>query len=84
MKTMISAEPKGKACPPRRIPVSEKMTASKLQNAYDEIADQYDKKIWFDQHIHVVGSDLLVDLGSLAGIEMVDERGVEIHHQPFT
>ena len=51
MKTSISAEQKGKTCPPRRIPLSEKMTASKLQNAYDEIADQYEKKIWFDQHI---------------------------------
>jgi len=51
MKTIISAEQKGKTCPPRRIPLSEKMTASKLQNAYDEIADQYEKRIWFDQHI---------------------------------
>src|SRR5215211_7244201 len=51
MKSMIRAEQKGKTCPPRRIPLSEKMTASKLQNAYAEIADQYEKKIWFDQHI---------------------------------
>ena len=51
MKTTISAEQNGKSCPPRRIPISEKMTASKLQNACDEIADQYEKKIWFDQHI---------------------------------
>jgi len=51
MKTIISAEQKGKTCPPRRIPLSEKMTASKLQNAYDEIDDQYEKKVWFDQHI---------------------------------
>src|SRR5215207_7410104 len=51
MKSMISAEQKGKTCPPRRVPLSEKMTASKLQNAYDEIADQYEKRIWFDQHI---------------------------------
>jgi ubiquinone/menaquinone biosynthesis C-methylase UbiE len=51
MKTIISAEQKGKTCSPRRIPLSEKMTVSKLQNAYDEIADQYEKKIWFDQHI---------------------------------
>jgi len=51
MKTIIGAEPKGKTCPPRRIPLSEKMTVSKLQNAYDEIADQYEKKIWFDQRI---------------------------------
>lgn len=51
MKTIISAEQKGKTCPPRRIPLSEKMTASKLQSAYDEIADQYEKKAWFDQHI---------------------------------
>jgi ubiquinone/menaquinone biosynthesis C-methylase UbiE len=27
------------------------MTANKLQNAYDEIAHQYEKKVWFDQHI---------------------------------
>jgi ubiquinone/menaquinone biosynthesis C-methylase UbiE len=51
MKSMISAEQKGKICPPRRIPISEKMTTGKLQNAYDEIADQYEKKVWFDQHI---------------------------------
>jgi ubiquinone/menaquinone biosynthesis C-methylase UbiE len=51
MKTIIRAEPKGKTCPPRHIPLSEKMTASKLQIAYDEIADQYEKKVWFDQHI---------------------------------
>ena len=51
MKSMIRAEKEGKTCPPRRIPLSEKMTARKLQTAYDEIADQYEKKIWFDQHI---------------------------------
>ena len=51
MKSMISTEQEGKTCPARRIPLSEKMTASTLQNAYDEIADQYEKKIWFDQHI---------------------------------
>jgi ubiquinone/menaquinone biosynthesis C-methylase UbiE len=27
------------------------MTVNKLQSAYDEIADQYEKKTWFDQHI---------------------------------
>jgi ubiquinone/menaquinone biosynthesis C-methylase UbiE len=51
MKSMISTEKEGKTCPPRRIPLSEKMTASTLQNAYDGIAEGYDKKIWFDQHI---------------------------------
>jgi len=51
MKSIVRAEKKGKTCPPRRIPLSEKMTVNKLQNAYDEIADQYEKKIWFDQHI---------------------------------
>jgi ubiquinone/menaquinone biosynthesis C-methylase UbiE len=51
MKTISSAEPKAKTCPPRRIPLSEKMTVAKLQDAYDEIADQYEKKVWFDQHI---------------------------------
>ena len=51
MKSIIGTERKGKTCPPRRIPNSEKMTVNKLQNAYDEIADQYEKRIWFDQHI---------------------------------
>jgi ubiquinone/menaquinone biosynthesis C-methylase UbiE len=27
------------------------MTLDRLQSVYDEIADQYEKKIWFDQHI---------------------------------
>ncbi len=51
MKTSIGAEKNGKTCKPQRIPHSEKMTANTLQSAYDEIADQYEKKIWFDQHI---------------------------------
>ena len=41
----------GKTCKPRRIPNSEKMTADEVQRAYDESADQYEKKIWFDQYI---------------------------------
>jgi ubiquinone/menaquinone biosynthesis C-methylase UbiE len=41
----------GKTCMPRHIPNSEKMPVSELQIAYDEIADQYEKKTWFDQHI---------------------------------
>jgi ubiquinone/menaquinone biosynthesis C-methylase UbiE len=51
MKSIIGAEKEGKTCPPRRIALGEKMSASKLQNAYDAIAEQYEKKIWFDQHI---------------------------------
>ena len=51
MKSTIRTGKEGKTCPPRRIPLSEKMTASTLQNAYNEIAEGYDKKIWFDQHI---------------------------------
>jgi ubiquinone/menaquinone biosynthesis C-methylase UbiE len=50
MKTMIG-ENDGKTCKPQRIPHSEMMTANTLQSAYDQIADQYEKKIWFDQHI---------------------------------
>ena len=49
MKTMTTYE--GKTCKPQRIPHSARMTSTQLQNAYDEIADQYEKKIWFDQHI---------------------------------
>ncbi len=49
MKTINSSM--GKTCKPQRIPDSEKMTANQVQSAYDEIADQYEKKIWFDQYI---------------------------------
>lgn len=49
MKTSIANE--GKACKPRRIPASAKMSALQVRDAYDEIADQYEKKVWFDQHI---------------------------------
>ena len=49
MKTISASE--GKTCKPSRITDSEKMTVGNLQNAYDEIADQYEKKIWFDQYI---------------------------------
>jgi ubiquinone/menaquinone biosynthesis C-methylase UbiE len=48
MKSITST---GKTCKPRHIPNSEKMTMNELQSAYDEIATQYEKKIWFDQHI---------------------------------
>lgn len=41
----------GKTCPPPYIPASEKLTPDQLQVAYDEIADGYDQKLWFDQHI---------------------------------
>lgn len=41
----------GKTCPPRHIPNSKKMTMHALQSAYDELAPQYEKKTWFDQHI---------------------------------
>ena len=41
----------GKSCPPRYIPNSEKMQINELQKAYDELAADYEKKTWFDQHI---------------------------------
>lgn len=49
MKTITA--PKGKTCPPRQIPHNAKLNANQVQSAYDEIADQYEKKIWFDQQI---------------------------------
>jgi ubiquinone/menaquinone biosynthesis C-methylase UbiE len=49
MKTITTSE--GKTCKPRSIPPSAKLTSTQIQKAYDEIADQYEKKIWFDQHI---------------------------------
>lgn len=48
MKTITST---GKTCPPPYIPSSEKLTPDQLQVAYDEIADGYEQKLWFDQYI---------------------------------
>ncbi|HEX9333934.1 MAG TPA: class I SAM-dependent methyltransferase [Anaerolineales bacterium] len=48
MKSLTST---GKTCKPRYIPDGEKMKMNELQNAYNEIAAQYEKKAWFDQHI---------------------------------
>jgi ubiquinone/menaquinone biosynthesis C-methylase UbiE len=49
MKTITTQQ--GKTCKPQRIPHSAKLTATQIQNAYDEIASQYEKRVWFDQHI---------------------------------
>jgi ubiquinone/menaquinone biosynthesis C-methylase UbiE len=49
MKTIQARE--GKTCKPQRIPHQAKMAADQIQKAYDEIAEQYEKKTWFDQHI---------------------------------
>jgi ubiquinone/menaquinone biosynthesis C-methylase UbiE len=51
MKTIINPKADGKTCKPHRIPDSQKMTVNQVQSAYDKIADQYEKRIWFDQHI---------------------------------
>ena len=51
MKSIISKTNTGKTCPPRYVPNSEKLNANDLQSAYDEMAAQYEKKTWFDQHI---------------------------------
>ncbi len=51
MKSIIGTEKNGQTCKPQRIPNSQKMMIYELQNAYDKIADQYEKKIWFDQHV---------------------------------
>ncbi len=52
MKTINSTtEKQGKTCPPPYIPNSEKLTVNQLQSAYDEIAAEYENKVWFDQYI---------------------------------
>jgi ubiquinone/menaquinone biosynthesis C-methylase UbiE len=52
MKTITTGtEKREKACPPPYIPNSEKLTVNQLQNAYDELAEGYEKKLWFDQYI---------------------------------
>jgi ubiquinone/menaquinone biosynthesis C-methylase UbiE len=50
MKTTIS-QTKGKTCPPPYIPNAAKLKANELQSAYDELAPDYEQKLWFDQHI---------------------------------
>jgi ubiquinone/menaquinone biosynthesis C-methylase UbiE len=49
MKTITSNT--GKACPPPYVPNNEKLTVDQLQDAYDEIANGYEKRVWFDQYI---------------------------------
>jgi ubiquinone/menaquinone biosynthesis C-methylase UbiE len=51
MKSITSKTSAGKTCPPRHIPDSAKLKVNELQSAYDEMATQYEKKIWFDQSI---------------------------------
>ena len=52
MKTITTnRDNKGKACPPPYIPNSEKLTVDQLQSAYDEIAEGYEKRLWFDQYV---------------------------------
>src|SRR5262245_55942939 len=51
MKSITSRNRAGKTCPPRYIPNSEKLTMNELQDAYDEIAAQYEKMTWFDKYI---------------------------------
>jgi ubiquinone/menaquinone biosynthesis C-methylase UbiE len=52
MKTLTTnTEKQGKTCPPPYIPNSEKLTVNQLQSSYDEIAESYEKKLWFDQYI---------------------------------
>jgi len=41
----------GKTCKPPYIPNSERMTTDQLQGTYDEIANGYEKRVWFDQYI---------------------------------
>lgn len=48
MKSITST---GKTCKPPYIPDKEKMKVNELQSAYDELAAQYEKKIWLDQYI---------------------------------
>ncbi len=47
----IATSPKGKTCKPQRISHSAVLTLTQLQHAYDELAERYEKKAWFDQHI---------------------------------
>lgn len=41
----------GKTCKPQRIPSGARLTIPQIQTAYDEIASQYEKRTWFDQHV---------------------------------
>jgi len=41
----------GKTCQPHHIPNNEKIQIKEIQTAYDEIAHQYEKRTWLDQHL---------------------------------
>ncbi len=51
MKSITSETSTGKTCKPRYIPNSEKINVNELQDAYDDLAAQYEKKTWLDQYI---------------------------------
>jgi ubiquinone/menaquinone biosynthesis C-methylase UbiE len=51
MKSITNKTSTGKSCPPPYIPNSETLQGNELQKAYDELAADYEKKTWFDQHI---------------------------------
>jgi ubiquinone/menaquinone biosynthesis C-methylase UbiE len=51
MKTLTSQIKEGKTCLPPYVPESKKLHVDEIQNAYDELAMDYDKKVWLDQHI---------------------------------
>ena len=40
-------------------------------------------QVRFDKHCHIVRPNFLIDLGSLLRIEVIDEGGIQIHHQTF-
>src|ERR1041385_1093475 len=48
---MKSITKTGKTCSRPYIPNQEKLNLNELQSSYDDLADQYENKTWFDQHI---------------------------------
>jgi ubiquinone/menaquinone biosynthesis C-methylase UbiE len=51
MKSIMSKNSTGKTCQPRHISNGDRLKLNELQSAYDEMAAQYEKRIWLDQHL---------------------------------
>ena len=74
----------GKTCKPRHIPNSEKKTPNELQHAYDEIADQYEKKTWSTSTFSVWRASENIDVTSNGKILTWHAARIELPMFPAT
>ena len=82
MKTTLAPQPK--ACPPRRIPSTARMTSRELQQAHDTLAAEYDRRTWFNEHVLGVARQRKRLLSQATGriLEVACGTGINFRHYP--